>query len=138
RVDDALGGGGIAKVTLDCEDVGVLRVGDGARVGARGVADLAVSGSEAGPDALRRTSDYRHFLACAGVHAVTGVFVATNSRRARFTSLEWVHAMLCRPPSIGTSVQSAISAGSGAAVASNGRIRSSVPCMTSTGTSSFA
>src|SRR5258705_13529547 len=62
---------------------------------------------------------------------------AMKSRRALFTSSGCVHAMLCGPPSTGTSVQSAISAGSRAAVASNGRIRSSVPCMTSTGTSIF-
>ena len=132
RVDDAVGGGGIADVALDGQDVGVLRLGDGARGGDGGVAELAVGGYEAGSDALRRTGDDRDLLAAAGGHAVTGVFPATNSRRARLTSSEWVQAMLCGPPSIGTSVQSAISAGSRAAVASNGRMRSSVPCMTST------
>src|SRR3954471_4492882 len=85
------------------------------------------------------------FVWCAGrnleleldqeLHHVTVAFAAMNSRRALFTWSGCVHAMLCGPPSTGTSVQSAISAGSRAAVASNGRIRSSVPCMTSTGTS---
>src|SRR5713226_6363640 len=69
------------------------------------------------------------------LHHVTVAFAAMNSRRALFTSSGCVQPMLCGPPSTGTSVQSAISAGNRAAVASNGRIRSSVPCMTSTGTS---
>src|SRR4051794_22717465 len=71
-------------------------------------------------------------------HWITVTFAARNSRRALFTSSACVQPMLCGPPSIGTSVQSAISAGSRAAVASNGRIRSSVPWTTSTGTSIFA
>lgn len=45
--------------------------------------------------------------------------------------------MLCGPFLTGTRVQSAISVGSLAAVASNGRMRSAVPCRTSTGTSIF-
>src|SRR5579884_254351 len=71
-------------------------------------------------------------------HRVTVAFAAMNSRRAPFTSSGYVQPMLCGPPSTATSVQSAISAGSRAAVASNGRIRSSVPWTTSTGTSIFA
>src|SRR5207244_8809072 len=70
-------------------------------------------------------------------HRVTVTFAAMNSRRALFTSSECVQPMLCGPPSTATSVQSAISAGSRAAVASKGRSRSSVPCRTSTGTSIF-
>ena len=58
-----------------------------------------------------------------------------KSRRVLFTSSECVQPMLCGPPSTATSVQSTISAGSRAAVASNGRIRSSVPWTTRTGTS---
>src|SRR5258707_8768773 len=87
------------------------------------------------------------FVWCAGrnleleldqeLHHVTVAFAAMNSRRALFTSSGCVQAMLCGPPSTATSVQSAIRAGSRAAVASNGRIRSSVPWTTSTGTSSF-
>ena len=106
--DDAVGGGGIADVALDCQDVGVLRLGDRARGGDCGVAELAVSGYKAGADALRCTGDDRDLLTAAGGHAATGVFSATNSRRARFTSSEWVQAMLCGPPSTGTSVQSPI------------------------------
>src|SRR6266446_10571981 len=87
------------------------------------------------------------FVWCAGrnleleldqeLHHVTVAFAAMNSRRALFTSSECVQPMLCGPPSTATSLQSAIRAGSRAAVASNGRIRSSVPCTTSTGTSIF-
>src|SRR4051795_10671409 len=80
------------------------------------------------------------FLRCAGRNLDLELDqelhqAAMKSRRALFTSSGCVHAMLCGPPSTGTSVQSAISAGSRAAVASIGRTRSSVPCMTSTGTS---
>src|SRR5882672_4548511 len=85
------------------------------------------------------------FVRCAGrnleleldeeLHHIA--FAVMNSRRALFTSSECVQPMLCGPPSTATSVQSAISAGSRAAVESNGRIRSSVPCTTSTGTSIF-
>src|SRR6478672_2754598 len=64
------------------------------------------------------------------LHHVT--FAAMTSRRALFTSSGCVQAMLCGPPSTGTSVQSASSAGRRAAVASKGRIRSSVPCRTRT------
>src|SRR5436190_9290177 len=71
------------------------------------------------------------------LHHVTGTFAAMNSSSAEFTSSGCVQPMLCGPPSTGTSVQSAINAGSRAAVESNGRIRSSVPWMTSTGTSIF-
>src|SRR4029079_18396817 len=85
-VDDAVGGGGIADVALDCEDVGVLRLGDRARGGDCAVAELAVSGYEARADALRRTGDDRDLLTAADGHAATGVFSATNSRIARFTS----------------------------------------------------
>src|SRR5258705_410598 len=85
-VDADAAGGGIADVALDCKDVGVLRFGDRARRGDCRVAELAVRGYEAGPDALRRTGDDRDLLTAARGHAVTGVFTATNSRRARFTS----------------------------------------------------
>src|SRR6478609_8760670 len=68
-------------------------------------------------------------------HTATGVEAPMNSSSASFTSSGCVQVMLCGPPSTGMSVQSAISAGSRAAVESNGRIRSSVPCTTSTGTS---
>ena len=53
------------------------------------------------------------------------------------TSSGCVQAMLCGPPSTGTSLTSSISSGRRAAVASKGRIRSSVPWTTSTGTSIF-
>src|SRR4029078_10504405 len=70
-------------------------------------------------------------------HAAVGSLAAMNSRRALFTSSECVQPMLCGPPSTGTSVQSAISAGRRAAVDSKGRIRSSVRCTRSTVTSIF-
>src|SRR3954468_19488889 len=87
------------------------------------------------------------FVWCAGrnlelgldqeLHNVTVDLAAMNSGGGVFPSSECVQPMLCGPPSTGTSVQSAIRAGSRAAVESNGRIRSSVPCATSTGTSIF-
>src|SRR5919199_6377536 len=58
-----------------------------------------------------------------------------NSSRASLTSSGCVQPMLCGPPSTVTSLRSAISPGSRSAVALYGRIRSSVPCTTSVGTS---
>src|SRR5258708_12484166 len=82
------------------------------------------------------------FVWCAGrnleleldqeLHHVTVAFAAMNSRRALFTSSECVQPMLCGPPSTATSVQSAIRPGTRPAVASTGRIPSSVPSTTST------
>src|SRR5258708_37763409 len=61
------------------------------------------------------------------LHHVTVAFAAMNLRSALLTSSGCVQAMLCGPPSAATSVQSAISAVSRAAVASDGRYRPSRP-----------
>src|SRR6476660_8456889 len=107
----------------------VLReLGRGVGLGARASLDLLVR------CAVRNLD----FELDQDLHHPTATFAAMNSRRALFTSSGYVQPMLCGPPSTGTSVQSAMSAGSRAAVESNGRIRSSVPCTTSTGTSIFA
>jgi hypothetical protein len=70
-----------------------------------------------------------------------GIGLSPISVKARsgsaLTSSEWIHPTLRGPPSTGRSAQSAISAGSRAEVDSMGRIRSPVPCRTSTGTSIF-
>src|SRR4051812_19148801 len=72
-------------------------------------------------------------------HAGPGGYLCLlrNASSAALTSSGCVQPMLCGPPSTETSVHSVTSAGSRAAVDSNGRMRSSVPCTTSTGTSIF-
>ena len=96
--------------------------------------DVAPPEDLRGGEAAEAAADDDHAMARC---AIGDSLPPTNSSSARLTSSGCVQAMLCGPPSIATSSTSSISAGSRAAVASYGRIRSSVPWTTSTGTSIF-
>src|SRR3954462_14629046 len=92
-------------------------------------------------DRLDRLRDGSHrrvrpYVTCE--RSVSRAPTPRKSSSAPLSSSGCVQPMLWGPPSTGTSVRSSIRSGRRFAVASNGRIRSSVPCTTSTGTSIFA
>jgi hypothetical protein len=97
----------------------------------RPASDLAAISLGIGSPSIDRDSWSDAFgdVALGEAYAVTPPPVAFGGDELQESAVHFVgvRSMLCGPPSTGTSVQSAISVGSRAAVDSNGRIRSSVP-----------